>query len=320
MEMEFILALIMGASLGGAAGYLGTLMLSQRMALVAGPLGHLTLPGIALAMILGFDVSLGAFPFVILGIIFIWLFEMRTGLPMEAVTAVVFAAGVAITFLFLPEEKAVPALIGDISQITLLATIIVTILSLTIFFMTKKIYSKMILAGISEDLAKVHGANFKKYNLIYLLSIALTVALGVRIMGGLMTAALVAIPASTARNMSKGLFQYSYGGLILGGLACILGIFGFRFTSLPAGPLIAIVGTFFFLVSLAFKRCFVAYLHWKYPWMFCSTKNWLRFTINVYRTKIGRLANCSEKELVLGMEAARSAYFQGGLGCIYLLR
>jgi ABC-type Mn2+/Zn2+ transport system permease subunit len=252
--MEFILALIMGASLGGAAGYLGTLMLSQRMALVAGPLGHLTLPGIALAMILGFDVSLGAFPFVILGIIFIWLFEMRTGLPMEAVTAVVFAAGVAITFLFLPEEKAVPALIGDISQITLLATIIVTLLSLIIFFITKKIYSKMILAGISEDLAKVQGANFKKYNLIYLLGIALTVALGVRIVGGLMTAALVAIPASTARNMSRSLTQYSYAGLILGSAACLLGIFGFRVTGLPAGPLIVIVGAFFFLVSLGLKR------------------------------------------------------------------
>lgn len=252
--MEFLLALIMGASLGGAAGYLGTLMLSQRMALVAGPLGHLTLPGIALAMILGFDVSLGAFPFVILGIIFIWLFEMRTGLPMEAITAIVFAAGVAITFLFLPGEKTVPALIGDISQITFLATIIVIILSLIIFLMTKKIYPRMILAGISEDLAKVQKTNFKKYNLIYLFCIALTVALGVRIMGGLMTAALVAIPASTARNMSKNLTQYSYGGLILGSLATILGIFGFRVTGLPAGPLIVIVGAFFFLVSLAFKR------------------------------------------------------------------
>ncbi|MGQ9509751.1 MAG: metal ABC transporter permease [Thermodesulfobacteriota bacterium] len=252
--MEFILALIMGASLGGAAGYLGTLMLSQRMALVAGPLGHLTLPGIALAMILGFDVSLGAFPFVILGIIFIWLFEMRTGLPMEAITAVVFAAGVAIAFLLLPEEKAVPALIGDISQITFLATTIVILLSLAIFFMAKIIYSKMILAGISEDLAKVQGANYKKYNLIYLLGIALTVALGVRIMGGLMTAALVAIPASTARNMSKNLTQYSYGGLILGSLTCILGIAGFKVTGLPAGPLIVIVSAFFFLISLVFKR------------------------------------------------------------------
>jgi len=33
-----------------------------------------------------------------------------------------------------------------------------------------------------------------------------------------------------------------------------LGIFGFRVTGLPAGPLIVIVGAFFFLVSLGFKR------------------------------------------------------------------
>jgi zinc transport system permease protein len=252
--VEFFLALIMGASLGGTAGYLGTLMLSQRMALVAGPLGHLTLPGIALAMIFGFDVSLGAFPLVILGIVFIWLFEMRTGLPMEAVTAIVFAGGIAITFLFLPEGKAVPALIGDISQVTFSAAIVVIILSLIVFITTNKIYSKIILAGISKDLVKVQGINFNKYNLLYLLNIALIVALGVRIMGGLMTAALVAIPASTARNMTKNLAQYSYGGLILGSLASILGIVGFRYTGLPAGPLIVIAGTFFFLVSLGFKR------------------------------------------------------------------
>jgi ABC-type Mn2+/Zn2+ transport system permease subunit len=73
-------------------------------------------------------------------------------------------------------------------------------------------------------------------------------------MGGLMTAALVAIPASTARNMSKSLAQYSYGGSILGSLACILGIVGFKVTGLPAGPVIVIVGAFFFLVSVGFKR------------------------------------------------------------------
>ena len=70
---QLFLSLICGILIGGTAGYLGTLMLSKRMALVAGPLGHLTLPGIALALIYGFDVSLGAFPFVILGTIFIWL-------------------------------------------------------------------------------------------------------------------------------------------------------------------------------------------------------------------------------------------------------
>jgi ABC-type Mn2+/Zn2+ transport system permease subunit len=48
------------------------------MSLAACPSGHLALLGIAIALIYGFDISLGAFPFVILGIVFIWLFERRT--------------------------------------------------------------------------------------------------------------------------------------------------------------------------------------------------------------------------------------------------
>ena len=249
-----LLALLMGAFIGGAAGYLGTLMLSQRMSLVAGPLGHLTLPGVALAFIFGFDVSLGAFPFVILGVILIWLFEMRTRLPMEALTAIVFASGVAITFLFLPEEQTMPALIGDVSQISLSVTTMTLALSLIILFATKSIYSKMVLASISEDLAKVEGIDLKKYNLIYLICIALMVALGVRIVGSLMTAALVAIPACTSRNLSKNLLQYSYGGIISGSLACALGILGSSFTGIPVGPLIIIVSALFFVISLIFKR------------------------------------------------------------------
>jgi len=97
-----MLSLFTGVFIGGVAGYLGTLMVSKRMALVGGALGHLTLPGIALALIYGFDVSLGALPLVILGIVLIWLFEIRTHLSMEALTAVVFASGVAAAFLILP--------------------------------------------------------------------------------------------------------------------------------------------------------------------------------------------------------------------------
>lgn len=73
MQSPFLLSLLAGMCIGGAAGYLGSLMLGRRMALVAGPLGHLTLPGIALALLYDFDVSLGAFPFVILGVGLIWI-------------------------------------------------------------------------------------------------------------------------------------------------------------------------------------------------------------------------------------------------------
>jgi zinc transport system permease protein len=254
MEMQFFLSLICGIFIGGVAGYLGSLMLSKRMALVAGPLGHLTLPGIALALIYGFDISLGAFPFVILGIFLIWLFEIRTKLPMEALTAIVFSSGVSIAFLFLPIEQAEEALIGDISKVSFGDTIILVLSCFLIFLIIKKIYSKMILINISEDLAKAQGIDIKKYNFIYLFLIAIIVALGVKLVGGLLTAALVAIPACTARNLSKNLSQYRFYALLFGSISCFLGILLFEITKFPAGPLIILTSTFFFLISLIFKK------------------------------------------------------------------
>jgi zinc transport system permease protein len=254
MDTQFLLSLIVGIFVGGVAGFLGSLMLGRRMALAAGPLGHLTLPGIALALTYGFDVSLGAFPFVILGIVLIWLFEMRTKLPMEALTAVVFASGVAIAFLLLPIKQAEAALVGDITKVRLGEAVISVCVALLLFFVVKNIYSKIVLINISEELAKSGEVNIRKYNLIYLGSIAIIVALGVKMVGGLLTAALVAIPASAARNLSRNLAQYAFGAMIIGIISSFLGILFFKLTGFPAGPLIILASTLIFLISLIFRR------------------------------------------------------------------
>ncbi|OQX51227.1 ABC transporter [candidate division CPR3 bacterium 4484_211] len=251
---QFLLSLISGIFIGGAAGYLGSLMLSKRMALAAGPLGHLTLPGIALALIYGFDVSLGAFPCVILGIVLIWFLQIKTPLPMEALTAIVFSAGVAAAFLFLPIAEAEEALVGDISKVSLGDAFLAVFLCLTVFFLVKRIYPQLILVNISEDLARSEGVDVKKYNLLFLFCVAVIVALGVKIVGGLLTAALVAIPAATSRNLSRNLFRYKYGSVFFGGVGCSTGIFLSRFLHLPAGPLIILSLTLFFLLSLKFAK------------------------------------------------------------------
>ncbi len=251
---QLILSLITGIFIAGTAGYLGTLMLSKRMALVAGPLGHLTLPGIALALIYGFDVSLGAFPFVILGIILIWLIEIKTKLPLEALTAIVFALGVAVSFLFLPIAKAETALIGDITKVSLNEVIISALLCLLVFFVVKKIYPKMVLINISEDLAKAEKINVKKYNFLYLMAIAIIVALGVKMVGGLLTAALVAIPACASRNLSKNLLEYICLAPLFGIFSAVFGILLFKLTGFPAGPLIILGSGLIFLISIIFKK------------------------------------------------------------------
>jgi ABC-type Mn2+/Zn2+ transport system permease subunit len=254
LDDPLALGLLAGAFIGGAAGYLGSLMLGRRMALVAGPLGHLTLPGIALALLWDLDVSIGAFPFVILGVGLIWLLELRTRLPMEALTALVFASGVALAFLFLPVEQAEAGLIGDISRPSPGDAALSVVASSAVALAVHRSYRKLVLINISEDLAASEGVRVRRYNLFYLLAIAVIVALGVKMVGGLLTAALVAIPAAAARNVARTLAQFALGATVIGVVSAIAGIVLFRITGLPAGPLIILVSTAVFVATLPLAR------------------------------------------------------------------
>jgi len=254
INLKIIYIFILTISVGCISGYIGSLMVTKRMALMGGALGHLTMPGIAFAMIYNFDISLGATVFLLIGITVIWFLEQQTKLPPEALTAVVFACSLASAVLFLPESKAIRALIGDLSNVSWKITLITAILSLVIFIIIRKLYSGLILSTISSDIAYSMGINVKKYNFIFLTCIAIIIALGVRMVGGLMTAALVAIPACTSKNISKNLIQYSYISMLLGGISCLVGTYIFLKTNIPAGPLIILFSGIFFLISLFFKK------------------------------------------------------------------
>lgn len=247
--MNIATSLVTGVFISAAAAYLGTLMLGRRMALVAGPLGHLTLPGVAIALMYGFDITLGAFPFVILGIFLIWLFEVRTKLPVEALTATVFATGVATAFLFLPVEQAEAALVGDIASVGTFDLVLTAALSTIVFSVLTKNYGKMLLISISEDLARVQGIDSKKHNLSYLTMVAIVVALGVKVVGGLMTAALVAIPAVSSRNLSRNLLHDRLLAISFGVGSCTLGILLSQILGCPAGVLIILINAAIFVTT-----------------------------------------------------------------------
>ncbi|MCD6367899.1 MAG: metal ABC transporter permease [Candidatus Aenigmarchaeota archaeon] len=251
---QFTLSIITTIFISSIAGYLGSLLITKRMALVGGPLGHLALPGVALALIYNFGIFLGALLSIAVGALLIWIFSLRTKLPLEALTAIVFAAGVAIGFLFLPLSNAEEALIGDITRVTLSDTLLAVFLSSILFVVINRIYPKIVLSEISEDLAKSMGIDVRKYNLIYLSSIALVAAMEVKIVGILLTAALIAIPAAASRNVSRDLTQYSFLSLIFGAVSGVIAIILFKTLKLPVGPLMILVLFSLFLISLLFVK------------------------------------------------------------------
>lgn len=254
MDINFLIILITATFVGATAGYLGSLMLSRRMTIVVDPLSHLALPGVVLALIFGKDVSLGAFLFLFLGTILIWFLEQKTKLPTEAIIAILFSISLAFTFLFLEEEAIHEALFGDISKIGFWEGVITVLICALVFFLVRKIYKKLLLILVSEDLAKSEKIDLKKYQFLYLLSISAIVALGVKFVGGLLVAGLTALPAASAKNLAKNLKTYKIFSPLFGAISAILGVLIFKITNFPAGSLIIISGFLFFLISMILKK------------------------------------------------------------------
>jgi len=250
--IDLLLMLTAGTLIGGAAGYVGSLMVTHRMSLVGDALGHVALPGIGLALLLNINISLGAMAFLLVGILLIWQLRAGTPLPHDTLVGIVFVTSLAIGFLVVPEPDLLESLIGDISKLTYGGFVIAVAVSVSVILLVRRIYPGMMLLNISEDLAAVQGLSIAKYNFLYLLSIALIVALGVRITGTLLVGALVIIPPATARLVSHNLAQYAIRSAAIGAASCITGTLVFRATAFPAGPAIILVNALLF--SAVFAR------------------------------------------------------------------
>lgn len=251
---SFLIIFISALLLGATAGYLGSILLSRKMAVIVDPLSHLALPGVALALVFQKDVSLGAFLFLFLGTILIWFLEQKTNLSTETIVAILFSVGLAITFIFLDEEQLHTALLGDISKIGLNHFWIFTLICFLILILIRIIYKKIILISISEDLARAEGIDIKKYQFLYLLSLSAIVSVGVKFVGGLLVAGLTALPSATARMISRNLHDYQIFSLFFGLMSVCLGVLFFKITNLPLGSLIIISSFFIFLIFTFFKK------------------------------------------------------------------
>lgn len=252
-DPQFIGSLIVAIFAGGVSGYLGSLMITKKMALTGDAIGHLALPGVALALLLGINLTYGAMASLLIGVLIIWGLEMKTKISVEALTGIVFTTSTAIAFLFLKEKDLESALVGDITSIGKMEALITIIILIGVFVVIRSVYEKLVLMSLSDDVARVEKINTNKTNLIYLLCIAVTVALGIKVVGSLLIGALVIIPAAAAKNLSKSMTHYSFGGMALGVLSCIVGLFTYKWTGFSAGPIIILTSTAFFILSVIFK-------------------------------------------------------------------
>ncbi|PJE50946.1 MAG: ABC transporter [Candidatus Yanofskybacteria bacterium CG10_big_fil_rev_8_21_14_0_10_36_16] len=248
------LPLITAIFVGASAGYLGSFMVLRQMALVGDALSHVALPGVALGLVFNFNPILGAFGALFGGILIVWFLEYRTKISTEALIGLIFTVSLSVGLLITPDEELLEALFGDISAITLIDGILAILLSVSVILIMRGLANKFILSTISDELARAEKIKTAKLNFVYLVLVAVIVALGIKTVGTLLMGALVIIPAIASRNISKGLLSYIKNSAAIGALSGGLGIFLANSYSLAPGPVVVLVSASIFLVTLFFKK------------------------------------------------------------------
>ena len=250
----YLMQLIVGGVIGIGAGYIGAFMILRRMALVGDALSHVALPGLAVALLFGFNPFLGAFTALFIAIVGVWALEKKTNLPSETLIGIFFTTALALGILLTPQPELLEALFGDIGHIARL-DLYITIPIVALVIISLKLISKpLTLSTISKELTQSMKVPVNTINFIFLLMVAIIVALGIKVTGTLLMGALVIIPAAAARNVALNFSRYTFLSALLGGVAAVAGIAIAHHYNFSPGPLVVLAGGALFLVSLLFKQ------------------------------------------------------------------
>jgi len=251
---NLILPIIVGSFVGIASGYLGSFMILRRVSLVGDALSHVALPGVAIAILLNINPFIGAFSALFLGIVIIWAVRNKTKLPTETLVGILFATSLSIGFLIIPDEEVFEVLFGNIAKISSLDAIFAVIFSVLALVVTIRISRKLILSTLSPDIAQSQKINTSKIEFIFLLIIAVVIALGIKVVGTLLMGALVIIPAAASKNFTNRMKIYTILASFFGFISALGGLLLASRLNLPPGPIIVLVSAFIFLVSLFSKK------------------------------------------------------------------
>jgi len=240
-----------------AAGLVGAVALLKRMSLASDVLSHLALPGIGIALVFRFNPVLGAASTLVVGTLLVWGLERKTGIAMEAVIGVVFAASLALGALITPKEELEEALFGQLQPMTLPGFIAASAAAIAITATLLLRKDHLVLALFSPGLAATTGVKVSRMNLEFLLLFSFTILVCLKFLGALLAGALLMIPAATGQRLATGMNNFLKYSVLTSILSVVAGLLlSARLPRLPSsGPVIVLsAAAIFVLVSVFAPR------------------------------------------------------------------
>ncbi|MCI2397818.1 metal ABC transporter permease [Aliiroseovarius subalbicans] len=253
-----IRAALAGVGLSIAVGPLGSFVVWRRMAYFGDATAHAAILGVALALIFSAPVTLGTLVVAAaMALAVSWL--STRGHAMDATLGVLSHSALALGLVaisFVPGVRVDLSafLFGDILAVTWADLAVIWGGAGLVAALIAWRWSRLLTATLSRDLAAASGINADREGLILTLSLAVVVAVALKVVGALLIAAMLIIPAAAARGPARAPETMAVLAALIGAFASLAGLAASYQFDTPAGPSIVVAASAIYLVSALFSR------------------------------------------------------------------
>ena len=255
LELElFQRALIAGLLASVACGVVGTFVVVKRMASISGGLSHAAFGGVGLGYLLGFSPMLGGTAFALASALLIGFVYLRNDQNLDTLIAMVWAVGMALGMLFI---SMTPGYAPDLSSYLFGSILFVPeqylwmaiVFDVLVCVVVARYFRQFQSVSFDQEFSVVAGVRVELMFLTLMTLTGLAVVLLIRVVGVILTIALLTTPAVIARHWCYSLVRMMVVATLVTALCTVLGLFlSYRF-SVPSGPLIVLIVMGLFCVS-----------------------------------------------------------------------
>lgn len=255
LDEFFVRALLAGLGVAVVAGPLGCFVVWRRMAYFGDTMAHSALLGVALALLLQTHLLASVFGVAAIISVLLLLLQRRRALSTDALLGILshstLALGlVIVSFMHWVRIDLLAYLFGDILSVTWADVALIWGGGLAVLAMLAWLWRPLLASTLSHDLAQAEGLHPERARLLFMLLMALVIAIAMKVVGILLITALLIIPAATARRFARTPEAMAAFASIAGMLAVGGGLGGSLTWDTPSGPSIVVVALALFLLSL----------------------------------------------------------------------
>ncbi len=251
-------ALLAGLAMALLAGYYGPFVVQRGLSFLGSGLAHAAFGGVALGLLLGVEPLWVAFPFtagVALGITWV---QGRTHIRGDTAVGIFFAFSMALGILFLSLKREYTAeaftyLFGSILAVSP-ADLWASSVLLALTALTLPLWGRWAYATFDRELAAADRVPVILDDYLLAVLVALVVVVAIKLVGLLLVAAFLVIPAAAARQWSRTFSGMVVGAVIVGGLSVVAGLMASYSYNLPSGAAVVLLQALIFTVSALFMR------------------------------------------------------------------